>query len=99
MLSRAGFIAIGAFETLANPDRAYSHLRLAMNEYGVWRELGKMPRNVLPERKVEREREKSLTMSEKCDVMEKGEQEILYECPVLLFYSAHQRRWSKGDNS
>jgi len=49
MISRQGFIDVSALEYLGNPDRAYVCVRQAMNEYGIWRELGKMPRQMLPE--------------------------------------------------
>ncbi|PVH78901.1 hypothetical protein DL98DRAFT_655779 [Cadophora sp. DSE1049] len=52
MISRQGFIDVCAIEYLKDPDSAYRYLGKAVREYGVWRELGEVPREVLPEKSI-----------------------------------------------
>lgn len=49
MLSRQGFIDLSAIEYLVNPAQGYAYLKRAVEEYGVWKELGEMPRDCLPD--------------------------------------------------
>ena len=52
MISRQGFMDVCAIEYLRDPDSAHEYLRKAVGEYGVWKELGDMPRSVLPEKSI-----------------------------------------------
>ncbi|KAK0107436.1 hypothetical protein ONS96_003253 [Cadophora gregata f. sp. sojae] len=54
MISRQGFIDVCSIEYLKDPDSAYVWLGKAVKEYGVWSELGEMPRSVLPEKAIPR---------------------------------------------
>jgi hypothetical protein len=49
MLSRQGFIDLGAKEYLRDLEVGYMYLGRVIERYGVWSELGSMPRSVLPE--------------------------------------------------
>ncbi|RKF53781.1 hypothetical protein OnM2_102011 [Erysiphe neolycopersici] len=48
LLSRQGFIDLCASEYLKDPSMAYQYLMNALHELRVWRELGDLPRSVLP---------------------------------------------------
>jgi hypothetical protein len=48
MLTRQGFLDLSAIEYLVNPTKALDYLRKAIEEYGIWKELGEMPKSVLP---------------------------------------------------
>ncbi|KAI1000120.1 hypothetical protein K3495_g8076 [Podosphaera aphanis] len=48
LLSRQGFIDICTFEYLKDPAIAHQYLMNALQELGVWKELGDLPRSVLP---------------------------------------------------
>jgi hypothetical protein len=48
MLTKQGFLDLSAIEYLVNPDKALDYLRKAVTEYGIWKELGEIPRTVLP---------------------------------------------------
>ncbi|KAG9232617.1 hypothetical protein BJ875DRAFT_466276 [Amylocarpus encephaloides] len=48
MLSRQSFIDLSAIEYLVSPTKAHEYLQKALSEYGVWTDLGELPRNVLP---------------------------------------------------
>lgn len=48
MLTKQGFLDLSAIEYLVNPDKALDYLRNALEEYKIWKELGEMPRIVLP---------------------------------------------------
>jgi hypothetical protein len=48
MLSRQGFIDLGKREYLKGPEAGYEYLGTVVQRYGVWRELGAMPKSVLP---------------------------------------------------
>lgn len=48
LLSRQGFIDICAFEYLKDPAMAHQYLMNVLQELGVWKELGDLPRSVLP---------------------------------------------------
>jgi hypothetical protein len=48
MLTKQGFLDLSAIEYLVNPDKALDYLRKAVTEHGIWKELGEMPRSVLP---------------------------------------------------
>jgi len=52
MISRQGFIDVCAIEYLKDPSSAHEYLRKAVGEYGVWKELVEMPRDVLPEKSI-----------------------------------------------
>ncbi|CZR65903.1 uncharacterized protein PAC_15803 [Phialocephala subalpina] len=49
MLSRQGFIDLMTIEYLKDLDLAHEYLGRAVKEYGIWKELGTLPRGVLPE--------------------------------------------------
>jgi len=49
MISRQGFIDLSAIEYLVDPSKAHEHLGRAVSIYGIWKELGPMPRSVLPD--------------------------------------------------
>lgn len=48
MLQRQGFIDLGAIEYLREPTRGHRCLVIVVESYGIWSELGEMPRGVLP---------------------------------------------------
>ncbi|KAE9372991.1 hypothetical protein N431DRAFT_465307 [Stipitochalara longipes BDJ] len=49
MLSRQGFIDLAKREYLGDPEVGWVYLKRVRDEYGIWNELGEMPRSVLPE--------------------------------------------------
>lgn len=55
MLSRQGFIDLGAIEYLREPTKGHKYLILVITKYGIWTELGDMPRSVLPEVSISKE--------------------------------------------
>jgi hypothetical protein len=52
MLSRQGFIDLGAIEYLRDPSKGYIYLKAVVAKYSVWTDLGEIPRNVLPESSI-----------------------------------------------
>lgn len=48
LLTRRGFIDICATEFLYYPNAGFSYVTKAVRHYGIWRELGDVPRNVIP---------------------------------------------------
>ncbi|KAG4436335.1 hypothetical protein IFR05_008188 [Cadophora sp. M221] len=50
MISRQGFIDLCVVEYLNDPNKAYGYLGRVVKEFGVWKELGDIPREVLPVR-------------------------------------------------
>lgn len=48
LLTRRGFIDSCANELLYYPNAGFSGVAKAARHYGIWRELGDMPRNVMP---------------------------------------------------
>ncbi|EKD21029.1 uncharacterized protein L3040_004647 [Drepanopeziza brunnea f. sp. 'multigermtubi'] len=48
MLDRQGFIAVCAIEYLRDPTGAQARLQAAVDAYGIWPELGPVPREILP---------------------------------------------------
>ncbi|KAI6246921.1 hypothetical protein HI914_05072 [Erysiphe necator] len=48
LLSRQGFIDLSASEYLKDPSMAYQYIMNALHELKVWKELGDLPRSVLP---------------------------------------------------
>lgn len=51
-ISRQGFIDLSAIEYLVDTSKAYEHLGRAVSIYGIWKDLGKMPRTVFPESSI-----------------------------------------------
>ncbi|KAI9734070.1 MAG: hypothetical protein M1818_007008 [Claussenomyces sp. TS43310] len=49
MLTRQGFIDITVVETLYNPSLGWQRLNRIARHYGIWREMGDIPRTALPE--------------------------------------------------
>lgn len=52
MLSRQGFIDLGAIEYLRDPSKGHKYLKLVAAKYSIWTELGEVPRSVLPESSI-----------------------------------------------
>ncbi|KAL2070956.1 hypothetical protein VTL71DRAFT_13982 [Oculimacula yallundae] len=52
MLSRQGFIDVCAIEYLKEPNKGHEYLRKVVKAFGIWEELGDLPREVLPERSI-----------------------------------------------
>lgn len=52
MISRQGFIDLSAIEYLVDPSKAHEHLGRAVSIYGIWKDLGQMPRSVLPDSSI-----------------------------------------------
>ena len=48
MLSRQGFIDLAKREYLKDPENGWVGLKRVRKEYGIWNELGEIPRSVLP---------------------------------------------------
>ncbi|KFY68401.1 hypothetical protein V496_01108 [Pseudogymnoascus sp. VKM F-4515 (FW-2607)] len=48
LLTRRGFIDICATEFLYYPNAGFSYVTKAVRHYGIWREFGDVPRNVMP---------------------------------------------------
>jgi len=62
MLSRQGFIDLAKREYLKDLEAGWVCLKRVRQEYGIWNELGDMPRNVLPGVEVgEKEEERPLS--------------------------------------
>lgn len=49
ILSRQGFIDLSAIEYLVSPTKGHEYLQKAIAEYGIWKQLGELPRSVLPD--------------------------------------------------
>ncbi|CAG8957252.1 hypothetical protein HYFRA_00009454 [Hymenoscyphus fraxineus] len=49
ILSRQGFIDLSAIEYLVSPTKGHEYLQKAIDEYGIWKQLGKLPRSMLPD--------------------------------------------------
>lgn len=49
LLSKQGFVDLMKIEYCKDFDLAYQYLRRAIQAYGIWTELGEMPRSVFPE--------------------------------------------------
>lgn len=54
MILRQGFIDLSAIEYLMDPSKAHEQLGRAVSICGIWKELGKMPRNVFPHSSIPR---------------------------------------------
>ncbi|CZT45774.1 uncharacterized protein RSE6_06120 [Rhynchosporium secalis] len=50
MISRQGFIDVCKVEYMKDPDMGHEYLGRVIKEYGIWKELGDVPREVLPEK-------------------------------------------------
>jgi hypothetical protein len=48
MLSRQGFIDLGTIEYLRDPAKGYTYIKIVVETYKIWTELGEVPRSVLP---------------------------------------------------
>lgn len=49
ILSRQGFIDLSAIEYLVSPTKGHEYLQKAIAEYGIWKQLGELPRAMLPD--------------------------------------------------
>jgi len=49
LVSRRGFIDITALETIYDPSLGWGNLNRALQNYGIWREKGPIPREALPQ--------------------------------------------------
>jgi hypothetical protein len=49
MLTRKGFCDITAVEVIHDPSDGWGYLNRALKHYGVWREMGDLPRSTLPD--------------------------------------------------
>ncbi|POS82973.1 hypothetical protein EPUL_005984 [Erysiphe pulchra] len=63
LLSRQGFIDLCASEYLKDPSMAYQYLMNALHELKVWRELGDLPRSVLPISPINQDHKKDSSIS------------------------------------
>lgn len=52
MLSRQGFIDLMNIEYHKDIDQAHEYLKRAIKAYGIWKELGEMPRDILPDQSM-----------------------------------------------
>jgi hypothetical protein len=49
MLSFQGFIAISTIEIVGEPSEGWQYLNRIVRHYGIWRQWGDIPREMLPE--------------------------------------------------
>jgi predicted oxidoreductase len=49
MITLPGFITITTVEFLYDPSAGWNHMQLVLNQYGIWKELGRLPREMFPE--------------------------------------------------
>lgn len=52
MLSRQGFLDLGAIEYLRDPSRGHEYIKSISRTFGIWTELGNIPRTILPEASI-----------------------------------------------